>query len=218
VSYTKELAAIVQPESYALFEGHAEFDEVFRLWTRGDPFRGLDKVRLWSLILNIKHVLAKHPGALAELGVYQGQCSAVLSYYAEIFGRTMYLVDAFDVCTEYDTHAEVGKQAEFRRAREVIGDYEGNRWIDGIFPDSITDDMRNDRYSFVSIDCDVYQGTIAGLTFFWPRMVKGGMIFVHDYSSGYRPGAKGAVDDFCRQSGTAGILLPDFSGTFALTR
>jgi hypothetical protein len=99
----------------------------------------------------------------------------------------MYLIDTFDIFTEYDKHVEVGKQAEFQQTRNVVGDYEGNRWIEGVFPHSITDEMRNDRYSFVSIDCDIYQGTMAGLNFFWPRMVNGGMIIVHDYSSGYRP-------------------------------
>src|SRR5258708_7821857 len=95
LSYTNYLGLMLQPGSHADFHAHPEFDEVFRLWTQNDDFRGLDKARVWSLMLNIKHVLAARPGALAELGVYKGQCSAVLSYYAEKFGRTMYLADTF---------------------------------------------------------------------------------------------------------------------------
>src|SRR5450759_485645 len=99
-SYTTHLGAMFQPESYVDFGAHPEFEVVFRLWTHNDQYRGLDKARLWSLILNIKYVLTKCSGAVAELGVYKGQCSAVLSYYAEHFGRTMYLADTFEGFSE----------------------------------------------------------------------------------------------------------------------
>jgi hypothetical protein len=49
-------------------------------------------------------------------------------------------------------------------------------------------------------------------------MVPGGVIFVHDYSSGYWPGATRAVDEFCALNGVAGCLLPDLAGSYVLTR
>jgi hypothetical protein len=221
----ERVTAMFQPESHIDFGAHPEFDEVFRLWSQNNLWGGLDKARLWSLILNIKRVLTKHSGAVAELGVYKGQSSAVLSYYAEKFGRIMYLADTFEGFSEqqFDEGMGEGKAAAFKDtslkvARQMVGEYAGNRWIVGIFPDSITDEMRDDRYAFVSIDCDLYEPISEGLKFFWPRMVKGGMVFVHDYSSGYWPGATKAVDDFCDQNGATGILLPDFSGSFALAR
>ena len=87
-----------------------------------------------------------------------------------------------------------------------------------MFPELATDEMRSERYAFVSIDCDLYEPIAEGLKFFWPRMVAGGMIFVHDYSSGYWPGATKAVDEFCSANGVAGVLLPDYSGSFALVK
>jgi hypothetical protein len=78
--------------------------------------------------------------------------------------------------------------------------------------------MRNDTYAFVSIDCDLYEPIAEGLKFFWPRMVLGGMIFVHDYSSGHWPGTTRAVDEFCARNGIAGSLLPDLAGSYVLTR
>jgi Macrocin-O-methyltransferase (TylF) len=222
-SYTDHLGLMLQPDSYSHFDTHPEFAEVFRLWTQKDNFRGMDKARIWSLILNIKQVLSRQPGALAELGVYQGQCAAVLSYFAEKFGRAMYLADTFTGFPEGQYELGEGEDPVFvdtslEDARKVVGNYAGNRWIVGVFPDSITQEMRNDRYAFVSIDCDLYAPIADGLKFFWPRMVAGGMIFVHDYSSGHWAGATQAVDEFCEANGVSGILLPDFSGSYVLSK
>jgi hypothetical protein len=175
--------------------------------------------------LNAKHVLSKCAGSVAELGVYQGQSSALLSLYAKMFGRKMYLADTFQGFDEkqYEEGMGEGKQAAFKdatleSARAVVGEYEGNRWAVGMFPDSVTEEMQSDSYAFVSIDCDIYEPIIRGLEFFWPRMVPGGIIFIHDYSSGHWPGATRAVDEFCAQNGVTGCLLPDFAGSYVIAR
>jgi O-methyltransferase len=225
VSYTKNLGLMLQPCSYTDFQAHPDFVEAFRLWTQKDSFRGLDFSRVWSLVLNVKHVLSTHAGSIAELGVYQGQSSAVLTFYAEKFGRKMYLADTFQGFSEGQFEEDMGdgKKAAFKdisleAARAVVGHYAGNRWVVGVFPDSITEEMRDDTYAFVSIDCDMYEPIAEGLKFFWPRMVPGGMIFIHDYSSGYWPGATRAVDEFCARHGLAGSLLPDLAGSYVLVR
>lgn len=46
----------------------------------------------------------------------------------------------------------------------------------------------------------------------------GGIIFVHDYNSGYWPGATRAVDEFCAKNNVTGCLLPDLAGTYILPR
>jgi O-methyltransferase len=225
VSYTNHLGLILQPNSFTDFRAHPDFAEAFRLWTQKDPFRGLDLARVWSMVLNVKHVLSKHAGSLAELGVYQGQSSALLSFYAEKFERKIYLADTFQGFAEQQFEADMGdgmkaafQDTSLEAAQAVVGDYVGNRWIVGIFPDSVTEEMREDTYAFVSIDCDLYEPIAEGLQFFWPRMVPGGVIFVHDYSSGYWPGATRAVDEFCAHNGIAGCLLPDLAGSYVLTR
>ena len=103
---------------------------------RGTAFEELDKVRLWSLVLNVKHVLTRYPGALAELGVYKGQSSAVLSYYAEKYARTLYLLDTFTgfATKQYEDGMGEGKAAAFKdtsleEAQAVVGSYSGNQWL-----------------------------------------------------------------------------------------
>jgi hypothetical protein len=224
-SFTNDVGLMFQPTSFSEFRMHPDFEEAFRLWTQHDAFRGLDLVRVWSMVLNAKNVLAKCEGSVAELGVYQGQSSALLSFYARKFGRKMYLADTFQgfMESQYEEGMGEGKQAAFKdvsleSAKAVVGEYEGNRWIVGMFPDSVTKEMQEDKYAFVSIDCDIYEPILRGLEFFWPRMVPGGVILIHDYSSGHWPGATRAVDEFCVQSGVRGLLLPDFAGSYVLVR
>jgi O-methyltransferase len=149
----------------------------------------------------------------------------VLSYYAEKFDRKIYLADTFEgfAETQFENGMGEGKEKAFKdtsldAARTVVGDYFGIRWILGVFPHSATDEMRAEQYSFVSIDCDIYEPIMEGLKFFWPRMNVGGMVFVHDYSSGHWPGATRAVNEFCQTNGVRGVLLADMAGSFVLVR
>jgi len=225
VNYSRRLAVMFQPESYSEFQAHPDFDEAYRRWITMDSYRRFDMVRLWSFVLNLKHTLAQCTGSVAELGVYKGQSSAVLSYYAEKFQRKMYLIDTFQGFSEqqFEENMGEGKQKAFKdtsleAARAVVGNYSQNRWVVGVFPDSITDEMQADTYAFVSIDCDLYEPILEGVKFFWPRMNIGGVIFIHDYSNPHRPGVSRAVDEFCNITGARGILLPDLAGSFVLVR
>jgi len=226
-TFNKNIALMLQPASFSDFDTHPDFAEVFRRFTQEDSFRGLDLGRLWSMVINVKHILSKRPGSLAELGVYQGQSSALLSFYGQKFGRKVYMADTFQGFAkeqfEQEADKSEGKLAAFKDVtlegvKKIVGDYEGNRWVVGMFPDSVTNEMREDIYAFVSIDCDIYAPIIEGLKFFWPRMVPGGMIFIHDYSSGYWPGSTQAVDEFCASEGVAGCQLPDMAGSYVLTK
>jgi O-methyltransferase len=53
----------------------------------------------------------------------------------------------------------------------------------------------------------------AGLAYFIPRLSPGGLIFAHDYSSGYFPGCAKAVDEYSAEHRLSVTLLPDKSGT-----
>ena len=50
--------------------------------------------------------------------------------------------------------------------------------------------------SAVLLDCDLYQSYITALSFIWPRLSSGGMIFFDEYFSLKFPGARIAVDEF----------------------
>lgn len=61
----------------------------------------------------------------------------------------------------------------------------------GFFPESLNG--LEDKFAFVSLDVDFEDSIYEGLKYFYPRMEKGGYIFIHDYSSSLL-GVEKAVD------------------------
>ena len=65
----------------------------------------------------------------------------------------------------------------------------------GYFPESVQG--IEDKFCFVSIDADLYTPILNGLEYFYPRLEKGGYIFIHDFGGYSFEGAKQAVLEFC---------------------
>jgi hypothetical protein len=134
--------------------------------------------------------------------------------------RKTWLFDTFEGFTKTDlTGIDAEKEMAFDNTsiatvKEVIGENDASCvFVKGFFPDTITDEHRSKQYAVVSLDCDLYAPTKAGLEFFYARMPKGGIFFLHDYSSLHWNGSKMAIDEFCRESGEYVILMPDKSGS-----
>lgn len=65
----------------------------------------------------------------------------------------------------------------------------------GFFPETAYG-LENEKFIFVNLDFDLYDPTLAGLKIFFPKMVKGGVILVHDYyNDGYK-GVRKAIEEF----------------------
>jgi O-methyltransferase len=67
-------------------------------------------------------------------------------------------------------------------------------------------------FSLVNLDADLYAPTKAGLGYFYPRLSKGGVIFIHDYTHKW-PGIIKAVDEFMATIPESLIMAPDMDGT-----
>ena len=58
------------------------------------------------------------------------------------------------------------------------------------------DEVSDQEFIFVHLDVDLFQPTLDGLEFFYPRLKKNGVIVIDDYGYTQFPGAKKSVDDF----------------------
>jgi hypothetical protein len=210
------------PDSHWVSRGHTDAASLFRRFALyNQANNGGDLPRFWALLLNLKQVLAEGvPGDFAELGVWRGNTAAILANFAALNDRKVFLFDTFEGFHAKDlVSVDRDKSMNFtdtsvETARRVVG--EPSRcceFIKGYFPDSVTDEARKARYAVVSLDCDLYEPMKAGLEFFYPRMTRGGIFFLHDYSSLQWNGAAQAIDEFCRASGEFLILCPDKSGS-----
>jgi hypothetical protein len=70
----------------------------------------------------------------------------------------------------------------------------------------------------VHIDCDLYEPIVAALNYFYPRMVPGGFMVIHDYSSLAWNGAERAVDEFFADKLEYVMPLTDGCGSAVIRR
>ncbi len=148
------------------------------------------------------------PGAMAEVGVYQG-CSAKLISLAS-GGRRLHLFDTFDGLPEPEA-AECGhlRARQYRSGlgavRAFLADAPEVVFHPGCFPGTAVA-VADERFSFVHLDVDLKSSTRACLDFFYPRMVPGGIIMTHDYS--FLDGVREAFAEFLGEVGGQVIELP----------
>jgi len=190
-------------------------------WIRGNKTNNNgDASRFMALILNLRQLQAEGiEGDFAELGVWKGNSAAVLAEFATKTGKHLFLFDTF---SGFDGRDLVGTDVNHKRAfsdtsvdyvRETVGHGEITTYLQGFFPSTITDEVRARTFALAHIDCDLYEPMKAALEFFYPRMPRGGMLILHDYSSGTWAGAAQAVNEFSAATGEFVSLWPDKSGT-----
>lgn len=166
-----------------------------------------------SIIFKEKNIV----GEVAELGVYRGDFA---KYINEIFpNRKLYLFDTFEGFPDSDMNFEIENsllQNEVGKLTNTSVEYVLSRMPyknncivrKGYFPDTAIG-LEDEQYAFVNIDVDLYKPILAGLEYFWPRMVTGGYIFVHDYFSFSYAGAKKAVEEFAEKHQIGFIPIGD---------
>ena len=211
-----------QPDSITDFDKFPEYQELWQKFIRHDDDNNIgDASRLWSLILNCRQIIEEGiPGDYAELGVWKGNTAAVLAYYAKVSRKKAYFFDTYSGfkwldLVGVDSNVELAFQdTSIDLVMDTIGMENTHcEYVKGYFPESLQPHHQGLTFAVVSIDCDLYQPIKAGLDFFYPRMSKGGVFYLHDYSSGYWAGAKKAIDEFCKETGEYLVLMPDKSGS-----
>jgi len=146
-------------------------------------------------------------GAIAEVGAFEGgNALCALQYLAanRQLSKDFYIMDSFE------GFLEVG---EFDPATSKRGDYatdyayefiktdfsffENVHLIKGFVPETFNR-IKEDMFSLVFYDCDLYQPAIDTYSFFWERLVPGGFLLIHDYETepGGFVGVKKATKEF----------------------
>jgi hypothetical protein len=74
------------------------------------------------------------------------------------------------------------------------------------------------RYCLVHLDCDLYAPMTSALAYFYPRLVPGGFLMAHDYSSLHWSGAETAIDEFFLDKPECPLPLPDSAGSVAIRK
>jgi O-methyltransferase len=201
-----------------------------------------DCVRRDMLVLLLRSINERRiEGDLAELGVYRGLTARLFHQYMP--DRTLHLFDTFEGFSKEDLAAEQQRKnftsftgGQWKTAKDEV-DLLGSLFCDtsvekvlsfiqprnanikvnkGKFPSSVKAELQSAKFAFVHLDADIYEPTLAGLEFFYPRLSAGGVIVVHDYNTW--PGARKAVQDFFSNKPEIPLPMPDKSGSAVIIK
>jgi hypothetical protein len=168
-------------------------------------------------------------GARAECGVFQGLsalfcCRAAQRHTAGYAGAGFHLVDSFagfpeprqeDFIPVRTTDNRTASAPAFQKGdgtaswdevRRVFQAFPGVHLHRGFIP-AILEELPQTQWAFVHIDVDLHQPTLDSLSYFHPRMTRGGFIICDDYGSRLFPGARRAWDAFCDAHGIPFVVL-----------
>ncbi len=161
------------------------------------------------LLYSIARAQSRLDGDMAEVGVFQG-CSAKIISTAS-GGTKLHLFDTFQGLPDPSHHERdwmrPGDYASSLESVEAfLADHGNVSFYPGLFSADVARPVSNQEFSFVHLDVDLKSSTLECLRFFYPRLVRGGIILTHDYS--YFDGVREAVDQFLADKDQAMIELP----------
>ena len=147
-------------------------------------------------------------GNVAECGVYRGDLARFINVFFK--DKKCYLFDSFEgfKASDIDEDIKLNPVSSFWDKENLLNftvtsmDYVLSRMP---FPNQIEtrkgyipETLRGieDEFCFVNLDMDLYHPMLEALKFFYPRMVDGGVILLHDYFSPDLIGVEKAVRDF----------------------
>ncbi len=166
--------------------------------------------------------------SVAEVGVFRGDFASLIN--TKFTDKKLYLFDTFD---GFDTK----EYAEEKIKEGVVAEHV-NCFRDtsvelvlkkmpfpeqciirkGYFPESAKG-LDKTTFAFVSIDVDLHESIYESLVYFYPRLVQGGYLFIHEYNHGQWPGVKKAVHRFEQECGfLRKVPLADNNGTLVITK
>jgi O-methyltransferase len=174
-----------------------------------------DDVRYSTLALAIQRLEDDHiQGSFAEIGVYRGVTSSFI--HRQVPQRHLYLFDTFEGFPEQVL--EGSKDLRFKdtsqeQVANIIGDTSNIEFRKGFFPETATG-LDAENFALVMLDVDVYLTALDVLSFFYPRMVRGGYFFMHDYNSIESDrGIARAAHQFLVDKPELLVEIPDFHGS-----
>lgn len=188
--------------------------------------RGVEAPRLRALEANAREIYHNGvDGAVAECGVWQG---GFAKHISRLFPeRKLYLFDTFNGFDSRDIDEMEEKMSQNFRKKVKLDDtsvelvlsnmaYRRNVIVrKGYFPETAVG-LEDERFAFVSLDTDLYKPILAGLEFFYPRLNRGGVIFVDDLGHPELPGVRKAVIEFCKKEEIGYVSIPDGTDSTAV--
>ncbi len=187
-------------------------NDIYKICPRDRVVEMFERVQHWDTRISFIRKFAeivreqKMSGSVAECGVFQGHLARCINEF--FCDKKLYLFDSFESFSEDDMQEE--RKFNFSQEMDNVKGWLKDTSVAKVmskmsYPDNIvvkkgyipdTLEGVEDEFCFVHLDMDVYKPTTHALRFFYPRMVKGGVILMHDYYAQEWLGIKRAVEEF----------------------
>lgn len=206
------------------FNGDFEIDETFKsIFRAGVKASGSSHnpevvhQRLYNAVQFLRYTLDLD-GEMAECGTFQGLSSYLFCHYVRLSrpdfkGRGYHVFDSFEGLSQPQAQDLNPPQAvgainfgflqagafkgSLESAKATLTDFPEIDYHRGWIPESFAG-LPEKNYKFVHLDLDLYEPIKGSVEYFYPRMVKGGIIVIDEYALARWPGARKAVDEFCQ--------------------
>jgi O-methyltransferase len=204
---------VVQPG--LLFSPWLGYGAFGRYTAAAAPYTLVSPDRGHQLYTLLMHALAL-PGDVWECGVYRGGTARLL---AEILGdrdpthrKQLHLFDTFAGMPETDAARDVHRAGDFEdtsvgAVQRAVGHAEFVVLHPGVIPATFRG-LEDARIAFAHVDVDLYDAVLACCDFIYPRLAASGVLVFDDYGFPACPGARAAVDAFCRRLDLTPTVLP----------
>jgi O-methyltransferase len=166
-----------------------------------------------------------------ECGCFYGHSTCMLATLLKQNGFTgqFHVFDSFeglseftiaDACEYYETDdqkTQIRKHfaSNEERVRALLSPFEFVKFYRGWIPGRFNE-ISDRRFSFLSVDVDLYEPTSQSLKHLFPRLMKDGTVYLDDY--GYRtfPGARIAVDEYLSEFQQSSLLRMPFGSALVI--
>ena len=137
----------------------------------------------------VANQVKKLEGDFVACGVFSGFCDRAIMEYIDFgsLNKTYYLMDTFEgLDARYSSEKELTKQNRYKHFNnmyeQVLDTFKDFRVkvIKGSIPDTLPQ-ADTTAVCFLSIDMNTAQPELEALAYFWPKMVKGGVVIFDDY-------------------------------------
>ncbi len=166
---------------------------------------------IYILSRNCAHL----PGDFAECGTYKGGSAYLIATAIEDCEneRFLHLFDTFSGIPDTAIQGVDGHKAgdfadvSFDDVKNYLAPFPFVVFHRGLIPDTLAT-VSEKRFSFLHIDVDIYQTARDRCEFFYPRMVRGGIMLFDDYGFPQCRGLRTAVDQFFAGQREIPLTLP----------
>jgi O-methyltransferase len=169
------------------------------LWAASKRRTLVDERRAHTLYQLARHASCLE-GSFAEVGVFKGGTAHLLADICDRTGTKLHLFDTFQGMPKTDVEADLLGEGDFANTsiddvKRFLASHTSPIFHQGEFPGT-AQGLEGERFSLAHCDADIAASVEACCTFFYPRLVKGGVIVFDDYGFTSTPGAKQVSDAF----------------------